>query len=85
MTLQQAGRTLMTLLALALVGLSAWCAMKLSEFPGGAAGKFDGQRALRDVQYQTSLGARTAGSPAHDQIVAWMRAELESAGWQAEV
>jgi len=43
MTLQQAGRTLMTLLALALVGLSAWCAMKLSEFPGGAAGKFDGQ------------------------------------------
>jgi hypothetical protein len=84
-TLRQAGRTLLTLLALALIGLSAWWAMELSGFPGGASGKFDGQRALRDVQYQTSLGARTPGSPAHDQIVAWMQAELESAGWQAEV
>jgi Zn-dependent M28 family amino/carboxypeptidase len=85
MTLRQAGRTLLTLIALALVGLSAWWVMTLSGFPGGAAGKFDGQRALRDVQYQTSLGPRTPGSPAHDQIVAWMQAELESAGWQAEV
>jgi len=85
MTLRQAGRTLLTLLALALKGLSAWWAMKLSGFQGGASGKFDGQRGLRDAQYQTSLGARTPGSPAHDQIVAWMQAELESAGWQAEV
>ena len=84
MTLRQASRTLLTLLALALVGLSAWCAMKLSEFPGGAAGKFDGQRTLRDVQYQTSLGPRTPGSPAYHRIVVWMRAELKSAGWQAE-
>ena len=85
MTLRQAGRTLLALLALTLVGLSAWWVMKLSSFPGGSAVKFDGQRALRDVRYQTSLGPRTPGSPAHDRIVEWMQAELESAGWQAEV
>ena len=84
MTLQQAGRTLLMLLALALIGLSAWWVMTLSGFPGGAAGKFDGQRTLRDVQYQTSFGPRIPGSPAHDRIVVWMQAELESAGWQAK-
>ncbi len=46
---------------------------------------FNGERAYQDVLYQTSLGTRIPGSLAHEQIVEWMRSELESAGWQAEV
>lgn len=46
---------------------------------------FDGQRAYADVVYQVNLGPRTPGSPAHAQTVAWIRAELERAGWQVSV
>jgi glutaminyl-peptide cyclotransferase len=46
---------------------------------------FDGQRAYADVQTQVSFGPRIPGSTGHDQVREWMRAELESAGWQVEV
>ena len=50
--------------------------------PEPAPAKFDGARAYDLVLHQTELGARTPGSVAHAQTRAWMRSELEAAGWQ---
>ncbi len=47
--------------------------------------KFDGARALADVQTQVAFGPRTPGSAAHTKTLNWMRSELESAGWQVQV
>ncbi|MDI6769346.1 MAG: M28 family peptidase [Anaerolineales bacterium] len=85
MILRHSGRILVILLFLTLVALSAWRFAKGWVLPQATLGEFDGQKALQDVQYQTSLGARIPGSAAHAQIVEWMRSELESVGWQAEV
>lgn len=46
---------------------------------------FDSSRAYADVQTQVAFGPRPPGSSAHAQVRAWMRAELESAGWQVQV
>jgi len=46
---------------------------------------FNDRRAFNDVVYQLSLGARTVGSPAHQQAGDWIIAELNKAGWQVEV
>ncbi len=46
---------------------------------------FDGDRAMRDVKYQVSLGARVPGSPAHSQVEDWMVKELLSAGWRVKI
>ena len=46
---------------------------------------FDGQRALTDVRTQVAFGPRIPGTDGHAQIRAWMREELESAGWTVEV
>ena len=53
--------------------------------PQPATVPFDGQRALADVDFQTSLGPRTVGSVAHSQTIEWIRAELKDAGWQSEI
>ncbi len=53
--------------------------------PQPATVTFDGQRALTDVDFQTSLGPRTVGSVAHSQTIEWIRAELKDAGWQSEI
>jgi glutaminyl-peptide cyclotransferase len=46
---------------------------------------FEGQKALNDVAYQVSLGARIPESPAHQQVENWIVNEIQSAGWQAEL
>lgn len=46
---------------------------------------FDSSRAYADVQTQVAFGPRPPGSSAHAQVREWMRAELESAGWQVQV
>jgi glutaminyl-peptide cyclotransferase len=46
---------------------------------------FDSSRAYADVQTQVAFGPRIPGSAGHAQVREWMRAELESAGWQVEV
>ena len=46
---------------------------------------FNGERAYADVLTQVGFGARTPGSEGHVKVRAWMREELESAGWQVEV
>jgi glutaminyl-peptide cyclotransferase len=47
--------------------------------------RFDGDRALRDVEFQVALGPRIPGSPGHDQIIEWLVSELKSTGWQVEI
>ena len=46
---------------------------------------FDSSRAYADVQTQVAFGPRVPGSTGHAQVREWMRAELESAGWQIEI
>ncbi|MFN8414371.1 MAG: M28 family peptidase [Anaerolineales bacterium] len=46
---------------------------------------FDSARAYADVQTQVDFGPRIPGSEGHAKIEAWMRAELESAGWTVEI
>lgn len=46
---------------------------------------FDGQRAYTDVETQVSFGPRIPGTEGHSLVMAWIQAELESAGWQVEV
>lgn len=50
-----------------------------------ASVKFDGARALADVQTQVAFGPRIPGTDAHAKVVEWMRSELETAGWQVEI
>jgi glutaminyl-peptide cyclotransferase len=47
--------------------------------------KFNGKRALRDIEYQLSLGPRTPGSEAHAQEILWIKKEAEKAGWHLEI
>ncbi len=46
---------------------------------------FDSSHAYADVQTQVAFGPRTPGSAGHAQVREWMRAELESAGWDVQV
>ena len=46
---------------------------------------FDGSRAYADVQMQVAFGSRVPGTEGHAKIQDWMRAELETAGWQVEI
>jgi glutaminyl-peptide cyclotransferase len=47
--------------------------------------KFNGQRALGDVEYQVNLGPRIPDSQAHRQTVDWLLSELRGNGWNTEV
>ena len=51
----------------------------------GIIGEFNGERAMRNVEYQVSLGPRTPGNPAHSQVVEWIVEELASSGWQTSI
>jgi Zn-dependent M28 family amino/carboxypeptidase len=46
---------------------------------------FDGQRAWQDVATQVNFGPRIPGSPGHEQQIQWMLAELQKAGWTAQI
>lgn len=46
---------------------------------------FNSTHAYADVQTQVAFGTRMPGSAGHAQVREWMRAELESAGWQVQV
>lgn len=75
----------LTIIGLLLIIAVGWYAYALRSQPEPASAFFDGQRAYADVQTQVAFGPRSPGTDGHAQIVAWMRAELESAGWQVEV
>jgi Zn-dependent M28 family amino/carboxypeptidase len=75
----------LTIIGLLLVIAVGWYAYALRSQPEPASVSFDGQRAYADVQTQVAFGPRSPGTAGHAQIVAWMRTELESAGWQVEI
>lgn len=58
-------------------------AASLTETPAPVS--FDSLQAYANVQTQVAFGPRTPGSEAHAQVQAWIRAELESAGWMVEI
>jgi len=47
--------------------------------------EFDGDLALQDVYFQTSLGSRIPGSEAHENIVDWIVKRTEGNGWIVEL
>ncbi|MEP7137254.1 MAG: M28 family peptidase [Chloroflexota bacterium] len=73
------------IIGLLLVSAIGWYVYALRSQPEPASVSFDGLRALADVQTQVAFGPRMPGSDGHAQVQAWMRAELESAGWQVEI
>lgn len=46
---------------------------------------FDGERAYRHVVQQVSFGPRIPGTEGHARTIAYIRAELQRAGWQSQV
>lgn len=71
--------------AAVLAGLLAWSVFSewiCSPAPGP---RFDGARALRDVEQQVAFGPRTPGSAAQAKFLEWSRAELAAAGWQTRI
>lgn len=77
----------LTLVGLLLVLVAFWYAFAFLTQPQSEAAsiKFDGQRALADVETQVAFGPRTPGSAAHAQVVDWMRSELSTAGWDSRI
>jgi len=75
----------LTIIGLLLIIAVGWYVYALLSQPEPASVSFDGPRAYADVQTQVAFGPRIPGSSGHAQVQAWMRAELESAGWQVEI
>jgi len=48
-------------------------------------GRFDGERAYRDVIAQMEFGPRTPGSQAHQQTIDYIRQQLQEANWLVDV
>lgn len=46
---------------------------------------FDQTRAIQDITQQLSLGPRTIGSTAHEQLILWASSELNNAGWEVQL
>ena len=81
---KRAVSTYLTVIALLLIITLGWyTASFLNREPDSAS--FDSSHAYADVQTQVAFGPRIPGSAGHAQAEAWMRAELESAGWKVEV
>jgi len=70
---------------LPLLGFALAAAAAAGDYQKAPALRFDGQRALRDIETQMKMGPRTVGSRAHAQVVDWMVGELKSAGWTVEI
>ena len=83
MTKRSAFIYLSLIFALLAVVASWYIASFLNREPDSVS--FDSSRAYADVQTQVAFGPRMPGSAGHAQAREWMRAELESAGWQVEV
>ena len=75
----------LSVIGLLLAAVLGWYAYSVLSQPEPDVTSFDGARAYADVQTQVLFGPRIPGSAGHAQVREWMRAELESAGWQVEV
>ena len=82
---QRSVRVYLTAITLLLAAALAWYAYSYLTQPEPAPTDFDGFRAYEDVKTQVAFGPRTPGSEGHAKIREWMRAELESAGWDVDV
>jgi Zn-dependent M28 family amino/carboxypeptidase len=71
------------ILGLLLMGGAVWAALRSQPEAGPVL--FDGPRAYADVQTQVAFGARVPGSQGHARVVEWIVAELNKAGWEAEI
>lgn len=78
-------RVYLTAIAVLLAATLGWYAYSFLTQPEPAPTDFDGLRAYEDVKTQVAFGPRMPGSEGHATIREWMRAELESAGWEVEV
>lgn len=78
-------RLYLAIIGLLLVATLGWYAYSFLSEPDLESVTFDGQRAYADVQIQVAFGPRVPGSEGHARAQEWMRAELESAGWQVEI
>ena len=68
-----------------LAGLIGWYVFAFRSQSVTDRSVFDGQRAYEDVKTQVSFGSRVPETEGHTKIIAWMRRELESAGWQVDI
>ena len=75
----------LTAIGLLLAITIGWYAFSFLTQPEPAPVSFDGQHAYADVQTQVAFGERVPGTDGHAKVEAWMRSELESAGWQVEI
>jgi glutaminyl-peptide cyclotransferase len=76
---------LLSILGLVLLSGLGWYFFPHSSQPEPRSASFDGQHAYEDVKTQVAFGPRSPGTPGHDQLLAWIQKNLESAGWQVEV
>ncbi|MBV6400547.1 MAG: hypothetical protein CNIPEHKO_00839 [Anaerolineales bacterium] len=82
---QRSVRVYLIAIGLLLAATLAWYAYSYLTQPEPAPTDFDSLRAYEDVKTQVAFGPRAPGSEGHAKIRAWIRAELESAGWEVEV
>lgn len=75
----------LSMIGLLLAAATGWYAFAFWTQPRPAPVKFDGQRALADVETQVAFGARTPGSAGQARVLEWMRAELSAAGWDSRI
>ena len=75
----------LAIIGLLLIAAAGWYVYALRSQPEPASVSFDGLHAYADVKTQVAFGPRIPGEAGHAQVEAWMRAELESAGWQVEI
>lgn len=48
-------------------------------------GIFDGERALKDLEFQVSLSPRTPGSKSHETVRKWIVEQLKLNGWSTKI
>src|SRR5215208_6052241 len=75
----------LSVIAILVLAVLGWYAYLYLSQSAPEALVFDGERAYNDVQTQVGFGPRIPNSHGHTQVQEWMRAELESAGWQVEI
>jgi len=75
----------LSLIGLLLAVILAWYVFAFLTQPKSAPAKFDGQRALVDVETQVAFGPRIPGSDGHAKALEWMRMELSAAGWDSRI
>ena len=75
----------LSIIGLLLLGAIGWYIYSFLFQPTTVSSTFDGQRAYADVQTQVAFGSRVPGTEGHAKALEWIRAELESAGWQVEI